>query len=176
MSTARHQSNKTLDTNAAFASLRRHRSALRSAIMRSIMIIGAAGLLGCCLGCRVFYREKVTAGYRYSKEAIDFLGRPGTTREDVLSSFGPALIDSPSDGVLAYEWEVTRKVLMPTFDLNEDLRPVYSARKQRMGPSRYGLFIAYDELQLVRRCEVVNIQGNSLQEECIRWRNRLQIR
>jgi len=89
----------------------------RSAIVRSTVVIGVACLLACCCGCGVFYREKVTAGYRYSKEAIGFLGQPGTTREDVIASFGPPLIDS-TDGVLAYEWEVTRKVLVPTVDFD----------------------------------------------------------
>lgn len=60
----------------------------RSAIARSIAVIGLASLLYCCCGCGEFYREKITAGYRYSNEAIGFLGQPGTTREDVIASLG----------------------------------------------------------------------------------------
>lgn len=76
---------------------------------------------------------------------------------------------------MAYEWEVTRKVLLPSVDLDEELHLVPSARRERFGPARYGLFIAYDERRLVRRHKVVNFHGNSLREECIRWRNQLQI-
>ena len=55
---------------------------------------------------------KVTSGHQHSSEALEFLRSPDTTREEVIASLGPPLLEVPESGVLLYAWEKTSRFLI----------------------------------------------------------------
>jgi hypothetical protein len=126
-------------------------------------------LLLCCGGCIVPIPGKVTSGQKYSSDALHFLDLPDTTREDVIASLGPPLIEVPEARVLLYSWEKTSRQLVIAPDA---LKPEGQKKDSAIdyGESQqWGLFIGYSEQGLVRVHQVQKIGTSGLAEACVKW-------
>jgi hypothetical protein len=126
-------------------------------------------LVLCGGGCIVPLPAKVTSGYYYSSEALAFLDLPDTTRDQVVASLGPPLVEVADSGVLLYAWEKASRFLFiyPAGYSHGGMET--AASTQRGDPQAWGLFIGYDEKGLVTAHEVRKIGTESLTEACLNW-------
>lgn len=108
-------------------------------------------------GCVIPEETKVTGGHKYSKGSLAFLDLPGTTREEVIASLGPPLLESRDSRTLLYAWETTSRWVS-----------VYPEAHFRH-PREWGLFIAYDERGFVSAHEVRRVGVDTLEEACSEW-------
>lgn len=132
---------------------------------------GIVILLLVCNGCIIVPApSRTTVGHRYSKEALAFLGLPGMTKAEVISTLGPPDAKSQDVGTLAYKWEYVNQsltLLKPGPGLFELEGP---GETHELTRHRYALFIAFDPQGIVTRHQVVALrQGNRLQAACEYW-------
>jgi len=146
----------------------------------------AVCLIALC-GCRYYdvvtpippLKENVTAGHKYSAEAIKFLDSPNATRMEVISTLGHPLVESRESRVLLYTWETTR-TFMPFQIVSVDRDPSTGAEtttplnSETSGVARrWGLFIAYNDDGIVYAHEIRRIGASGLEEACVGWRRSL---
>jgi hypothetical protein len=94
--------------------------------------------------CVIPLGSKVTAGHRYCADELAFLDLRGTTRDEVIASLGPPLLESQDTQTLVYEWEQTsRWRFVPPDHIGEV--PLGTHPSVLHGsPQQWGLFFAYD--------------------------------
>src|SRR5258706_16240498 len=68
-------------------------------------------LMLCVNGC-IPLGEKVTLGYKFSPEALDFLNSSNTTRDDVVATLGPPFLEMYDSRVFLYIWKTQSKYLV----------------------------------------------------------------
>jgi outer membrane protein assembly factor BamE (lipoprotein component of BamABCDE complex) len=122
-------------------------------------------------GCVLPEETKVTAGHKYSRESLAFLDLPGTTREEVIASLGPPLLESRDSRTLLYVWETTsRWLLIPPQGPDVGGEPLFETQPiQHHHPREWGLFIACDERGIVSAHEVRRVGVGTLEEACAEW-------
>jgi hypothetical protein len=115
-------------------------------------------------GCLIPLGHKTTAGHKYTPESLAFLDDPRTTRRDTLAELGPPLWESAGLRIMLYLWE--------------DSLQWYYAPPGRLGiepgkttshPQRWGLFIAYNDQEIVVAHEVRPVGDDSPEVACVRW-------
>jgi hypothetical protein len=128
-------------------------------------------ICGCVIPLRL--RSRTTAGVKYSAQALAFLDLPGTTREDVIASLGPPLLESKETRTLVYEWERTERhaliVMVP-----HEVAPLFEDAHGSVtdGAShQWALLVAYDTRGFVSAHEVrqLGTGTRTLEEECSDW-------
>jgi len=135
-------------------------------------------------GCRyigvetplVPFKSEITAGHRYTDEAIAFLDAPGTTREEVIANLGPPLLESHESQVLVYAWQVTSSVV-PFQIVSIEHNPATGAEtripwnsKREGTVQQWGLFIAYNYSGQIVAHEIKKTGTSGLEEACVAWR------
>jgi hypothetical protein len=144
---------------------------------RIILAILVGACLGGCADANVGtplipVRTHVTAGHKYSPEALEFLDDPTTTREEVIATLGPPLLESKKSRVLLYTWETTlRFTALRFYDAYNN--PTGSVGTDSLRD--WGLFIAYSQDQSVCAHEILRIGTSDLKKACADWRNRLNL-
>jgi hypothetical protein len=146
----------------------------------------AHGLLLCLLalsGCKyvdvetplVPFKSDTTGGHKYTSEAIAFLNTPEATREEVIATFGPAIVESSAAKVLLYTWQVTSSVV-PFQIVSKDRDPATGVETTTpLNPKapgtvqQWGLFIAYNDRGKIVAHEVTRTGASGLEEACIKW-------
>lgn len=137
--------------------------------MRILLTISACVLLFGNTGCLIPLPSKVTQGHRYSAEALAFLDLPGMTRDEVIESLGPPLLESTESRTLLYKWEETSRYLASVpHGVHRDVE--VQAEVVRGAAYTVGLFIAYDARGVIEAHEVLEIGSSSLQKACANWR------
>ena len=150
----------------------------RGALLSSLMVI--------LCGCRYFdieipiipIKADITAGHKYSGNAIKFLDAPDTTRKEVIATLGPPLMDSRASRVLLYTWQRTLRIVpfqlvckdRDRFTGVETTTPVSSQKAVGSTVQDWGLFIAYTDDGFVCAHEVRRIGTSGLEDECVTWR------
>ena len=127
-------------------------------------------------GCVIPITSEVSAGHRFSPEALAFLNMPGNTRDDVIASLGPPLVESHESRTFVYEWEMTRRLYVSE---PRDISHGTIVTKEKVIPTsttRFGLFIAYDEREAIVAHETRKIHAATLEEACVAWRKQLDKR
>jgi hypothetical protein len=135
--------------------------------MRVLLTISACVLLLGSTGCIIPLPSKVSRGHRYSRDSLALLDLPGTTRDEVIASLGPPLLEHESR-ILLYDWEQTPRYLAAVPHLvhrDVELR----GEVVRDYPERFGLFIAYDARGVIEGHVVQKIRAATLQEACVQW-------
>lgn len=150
----------------------------RGALLSSVMVI--------LCGCRYFdieipiipIKADITAGHKYSGDAIKFLDAPDATRKEVIATLGPPLINSRESRVLLYTWQRTLRIVPLQLVLKDRDRftgvatttPVGSQTAVGSTVQYWGLFIAYNDDEFVCAHEVRRIGTSGLEDECVTWR------
>jgi outer membrane protein assembly factor BamE (lipoprotein component of BamABCDE complex) len=136
----------------------------------------ACVLILLCGGCVVPLPSKVSAGHQYSRDALAFLDLPDTTREDVVASLGPPLIESRDARVLFYTSETTgRTLFIPPQGIGE-VHWEANSKIEHGSPQEWGLFIAYEEHSLVSAHEILKIGTDEMEQRCVDWQHTLAAR
>jgi hypothetical protein len=123
-------------------------------------------LILCASGCVIPLPSKTTSDVGYSKEAIAFLDRPGTTHEVVISSLGPPSAEVPSRHLL-YTWQTeSRFYYIPP--------PAPSALNSHsvvvpVKLHNWGLFISFDPHGYVSSHETRPLGNQDPEKACQKW-------
>ena len=120
-------------------------------------------------GCLIPIGSKVSSGHRHSAEALAFLDQPGATREEVITTLGPPLIESQHTRTLVYVWHEMLRYLDLTRDPDSQSHSATDSAVVYGSPEEYALFVAYDERGLILGHEVRYVDGRSLEDECRDW-------
>ena len=150
------------------------------AIIHRIVVAGL--LIFCISGCVLVPLPSRSSGPNFSKEALAFLDFRGTTRADVLESFGEPVIEIHDPGVLVYLCEVTPRTLVIPMDIDLGGQKTIENPEGKTtimmghpyvdrGPSEERtLFIAYDEHGYVFAHQIRMADLYALKSDCRAWR------
>jgi hypothetical protein len=122
-------------------------------------------------GCAIPVGRELTAGYKYSGDALEFLDLPGTTRNETVASLGPANWESTEARVLLYRWETSLKWHADPvkFEDRYKNRVIIEADDYYTNEANWGLFIAYDDKGLITQHAIRRFGKGDLENVCLNW-------
>ncbi|MDB6111869.1 MAG: hypothetical protein JWR69_3619 [Pedosphaera sp.] len=136
-------------------------------LLTSVLLLSICG----CLMAVVPVGSRTSSGVKYSAEALAFLDLPGTTRDEVVASLGPPLLESQETRTLVYEWERTERqasfIIVPDWiaPLVEDANGSVTDGASH----QWALLVAYDVRGVVSAHKVRQLGTRTLEEECADW-------
>ena len=131
------------------------------------MLFGA--ILICAGGCIIPMTDEVSTGHRYSTESLLFLDSPGVTREDVISTLGPPLLEYTNHMTLIYAWGQTPRVYIVHPGHGTNVPSGSDGTVLHGYENYYCLFIAYGDDKRIVAHRVRNIEDRDFEEACADW-------